>query len=130
MLARGETAAGTGSGVRSRQPIEIWSPIVLPEGDDADRAWGADPSELLESLIGRPSWHERASCRGEGPVAWFPGPGADLSAAIRICGRCPVREECLKDAMSRGERADSGGIWGGTTAQERRRLRKANAAAA
>jgi hypothetical protein len=43
-----------------------------------------------------------------------------------ICGRCPVREQCLDFALGTRE---SEGIWGGTTGNERRslmnRMRKA-----
>lgn len=34
----------------------------------------------------------------------------------RICGRCPVRHDCLEDALSRNERD---GVWGGLTTEER-----------
>lgn len=45
---------------------------------------------------------------------WFPTEGrvadAKAAAAIEICHGCPVRLECLDDAVSRNEQH---GIWGG-----------------
>lgn len=40
-------------------------------------------------------------------------------AALRLCERCPVRPDCLQEAVERGERF---GIWGGLLASERIRL--------
>jgi WhiB family redox-sensing transcriptional regulator len=42
-------------------------------------------------------------------------------AAKRICASCPVRANCLVSALRTGE---SAGIWGGTTPEERRILRR------
>ena len=36
--------------------------------------------------------------------------------AKAVCGVCPVSDECLSDALGRGE---SDGIWGGLTPDER-----------
>jgi WhiB family redox-sensing transcriptional regulator len=44
------------------------------------------------------------------------GPGlAQVSSAKAVCGRCPVRANCLSYALI--TRPD--GIWGGTTREER-----------
>lgn len=40
----------------------------------------------------------------------------DTKAAIKLCGSCPVKSECLQFAMK--EKAI--GVWGGTTTDERR----------
>lgn len=47
-----------------------------------------------------------------------------LSAAKRVCGRCPVREQCLQYALESGERH---GIWGGLSEDERSLLRRTRA---
>ncbi|MGV9452941.1 WhiB family transcriptional regulator [Streptomyces sp. NPDC003635] len=69
-------------------------------------------------------WTERAACRDTDPETFFPLPGAsgglDREAiAKRLCGRCPVARECLREALVRDEGA---GIWGGFNARERREL--------
>lgn len=78
-----------------------------------------------------PPWVAQALCAKVGrPADWHPA-DSDLDAidaAREVCERCPVRLECLEDAMSaRGLRT---GIWGGLTLPERRRLRRARTAAA
>ena len=90
---------------------------------------GCTPDDLgelpsLEELLQRPAWHARAACRGYGTGAFFPsrdGPQHDPEAT---CRRCEVRDDCLAYAM-----ADSSlvGCWGGTTARERRILRRKTA---
>ena len=69
-------------------------------------------------------WTAQAACQDEDPELFFPisevGPGArQIERAKAVCARCPVRSECLGYAL------DSGldhGVFGGTTAAERRNL--------
>jgi WhiB family redox-sensing transcriptional regulator len=63
---------------------------------------------------------ERAQCRGEDRDLFFPSLGTDPVRARVICGLCPVRQECLDDALPQ---ADLGGIWAGTSAKQRQKLR-------
>jgi WhiB family redox-sensing transcriptional regulator len=68
----------------------------------------------------RSGWMLRGACRTEDPELFFPisaaGPGlAQVSSAKAVCGRCPVRANCLSYALI--TRPD--GIWGGTTREER-----------
>jgi len=69
------------------------------------------------------SWLEDAACRGR--TAWFypeprPGPnGTDYSAALTLCARCPVSDECLDDALATG---DIHGVRGGYTPDELARV--------
>jgi WhiB family redox-sensing transcriptional regulator len=73
-------------------------------------------------------WRERALCRGEDPELFFPignpdsGPAAiQTDEAKAVCRRCPVRAQCLAWAVA----ADTvEGIWGGTTEEERRAMRR------
>ena len=51
---------------------------------------------------------------------FFPSVGASSTKAREICSACPVRQECLDFAMADNELT---GVWGGTTTQERKRLR-------
>ena len=66
-------------------------------------------------------WQAEALCAQTDPEAFFPEKGGSTRDAKRVCGVCPVREECLKYAMDNDERF---GIWGGLSERERRRLRK------
>jgi WhiB family redox-sensing transcriptional regulator len=75
---------------------------------------------LLEAVRSRPSWMARAACRGS-TVNFFPdsprrGLPPDVSAPLAICAGCPVTYECREFAEEHGE----AGIWGGTTARQRR----------
>lgn len=75
---------------------------------------------------GDQSWATRAECLGEFEDLMFPTDGdeAGLEAARQVCHRCPVRENCLSEALARGEKH---GVWGGTTEDERRSMRRREA---
>lgn len=62
-------------------------------------------------------WTLHAKCRGMEDQL-FPD-GAEQKRARQICVGCPVRNECLAEALD--NRIDSG-VWGGMTERERRRL--------
>ena len=63
---------------------------------------------------------ERAQCRGEDRDLFFPSVGTPSTKARVICSTCPVRQECLAFALADSELI---GVWGGTTTQERKKLR-------
>jgi WhiB family transcriptional regulator, redox-sensing transcriptional regulator len=72
------------------------------------------------------AWRNRSACLDSDPDVFFPigstGPATEqIETARRICGACPVSEECLEFALATNQEA---GIWGGTTEEERRKLRK------
>lgn len=74
----------------------------------------------------RAYWHEDAACRSTDPDELF----ADSTAQNRakaICTGCPVRTECLVEAL---DNRVEWGVWGGMTERERRALlrRKPNVA--
>jgi WhiB family transcriptional regulator, redox-sensing transcriptional regulator len=63
----------------------------------------------------------RAACADAGlkPEAWFGHPDSpDGREAIAICLTCPVRLDCLTDAVRARE---EWGIWGGIPTEERLR---------
>lgn len=83
-------------------------------------------------------WQHDAGCIGADPSVFFPertigaARGAIRSAdnhritlaikeAKQICSQCPVTEECFAFAMQNSD-AFQFGVWGGTTAPERRHL--------
>ena len=71
-------------------------------------------------------WKWDAACQGMGPDIFYLDQGgpnvnlAKLQAAREICGRCPVKSECLRYAV---DNCIGTGIWAGTTPQQRKRLR-------
>lgn len=90
-----------------------------------------DIADLFDLLAARPPWHADALCReparapaGYPEPSWFPELGQALQAegAKAMCARCLVRPECLAWAMTQD--ADLAGIWGGTTINERKALRR------
>jgi WhiB family redox-sensing transcriptional regulator len=67
---------------------------------------------------GDPEWAARGACRDVDPESLFVV-GAAQHKAKTICLSCPVRFDCLADALdSRTEF----GVWGGMTERERRTL--------
>jgi WhiB family redox-sensing transcriptional regulator len=64
-------------------------------------------------------WQESAVCRSVDPELFFPEHAGPSHEAKRVCAECPVRAECLADALAHRDRY---GIWGGLTDRERRRL--------
>jgi WhiB family redox-sensing transcriptional regulator len=68
------------------------------------------------------SWREQAACKGAETSIFFPKRGEKLDRAMEFCNRCPVRPQCLDEAMSVG--AESAvGVWGGTSERRRDQLR-------
>ena len=89
------------------------------------------PPPGLETLLGllvatRPSWMRDALCQEHPEVSWFVDRGESSAPAKAICGRCLVMVECRSWALEQG--AELAGIWGGTTAQQRRKMRAADPA--
>lgn len=89
------------------------------------------PAGLLKLILGgNPEWSLKAACRPDSlyakhPDTFYAGEGSGdrrnaSKQAKRVCARCPVRRECLTEAL-RSERSGgiAFGIWGGLTAQER-----------
>ena len=71
-------------------------------------------------------WRDGASCRDTDPDLFFPvgttGAAVDqIAAAKAVCDVCPAKEPCLQFAI---ENNQDSGVWGGTSEEERRQLRK------
>lgn len=58
-------------------------------------------------------------CQTVDPETFFPAPTDPPDAAIALCGTCSVQGACLAWALEAG---DCHGVWGGTTARERRAM--------
>ena len=72
-------------------------------------------------------WRERALCRDTEPDLFFPvgstGTALEqIEAAKTVCSGCDVRALCLEFALATNQES---GVWGGTSEEERRKLRKA-----
>jgi WhiB family redox-sensing transcriptional regulator len=71
---------------------------------------------------------EQAACRGHNPDIFFPEDFGTpdhkkkVKLAKSICSYCPVIEKCYNHALKH----EDYGIWGGTTAAERIRIRDAS----
>lgn len=83
---------------------------------------------VLASRPATDEWHVLAACRATDPDLFFGSDGerpaerqAREAAAKRICAGCPVVAECLASAVAGRERY---GIWGNSTEEERRGLRR------
>ncbi len=73
------------------------------------------------------TWRQEANCRYTSPSMFFPagttGAAVDeIENAKSFCRACPVQDACLHFAFETNQDA---GIWGGTTEDERRKLRRA-----
>lgn len=70
-----------------------------------------------------PAWHRDAACREHPEVTWFPELGESTAPAKAVCHTCLVQEECLAWALA--QEPTLAGVWGGTSAIERRRMLRA-----
>jgi WhiB family redox-sensing transcriptional regulator len=83
------------------------------------------PAYAPDTITRPEHWGKHAVCRDDDVpnAVFFPEDfsGAEAVAvateAKRYCRRCSVLEDCLREALTRGEPV---GVWGGTTAPERR----------
>jgi WhiB family redox-sensing transcriptional regulator len=71
-------------------------------------------------------WREKASCRSVDPDLFFPvgttGLALDqIEQAKAVCRACPSVEPCLEFALSTNQES---GVWGATSEEERRKLRR------
>ena len=71
-------------------------------------------------------WRRDAACKDLDPNLFFPigvtGPAVDqIAAAKSICGQCSAQAACLDFAITTNQEF---GVWGGTTEDERRVLRR------
>lgn len=68
------------------------------------------------------TWRTHAACRGTDPDLFYPERGDNVGhrQAVAVCRGCPVRAECLDDALAHNEKV---GVWGGLSERQRRQLR-------
>ena len=83
-------------------------------------------SHLLSLTLASDEWRRTAACRDTDPDLFFPvgttGPAIEqIESAKAVCRACDAQSLCLEYALATNQ--DSG-IWGGTSEDERRQLRK------
>ena len=76
------------------------------------------------------SWRSASICRDTDPDLFFPVGTTghaltQIARAKEVCGECPVSDQCLEFAL---ETNQDSGIWGGTSEEERRVMRRAQLA--
>ena len=69
-------------------------------------------------IFDQSDWRVSASCRDEDPDGLFVR-GAEQRRAKLVCLNCPVRSQCLAEAL---DNRIEFGVWGGMTERERRAL--------
>ena len=70
-------------------------------------------------------WTPKAACRAGSPDELFVR-GAEQNKAKQVCAGCPVRTECLAEAL---DNQVEWGVWGGMTERERRAVLRRNPSA-
>ena len=83
-------------------------------------------AHLLTLTLESDEWRRTAACRDTDPDLFFPvgttGPAIEqIETAKAVCRQCDSQAACLEYAIATNQ--DSG-IWGGTSEEERRKLRK------
>lgn len=90
----------------------------------------SSPALVARTAEGPKGWRELGSCRDRDPNLFYPlGRGLaaleQIEEAKTFCRACPSREPCLAFALSTRQEL---GVWGGMSADERRRLLRARRA--
>jgi WhiB family redox-sensing transcriptional regulator len=64
------------------------------------------------------AWAAHAACKGETSL-FFARDDVSQRGALAICRCCPVRRECVADAVANEPRYEQTGVLGGLTPRER-----------
>src|SRR3954452_12591695 len=80
----------------------------------------------LSLTVDNDAWRAGAACRDTDPDLFFPvgttGPAIEqIEAAKAVCRECEAQTACLEFALATNQDT---GVWGGTSEEERRKLRK------
>jgi hypothetical protein len=81
---------------------------------------------VRDLLLDELSWQLNGLCREVDPELFFTerGDGWSAEEAVRVCGLCPVKQECLDWALSFDDNDDQYGVFGGVGPMKRRRMRR------
>jgi WhiB family redox-sensing transcriptional regulator len=105
---------------RESQPVPVDLPGPSGAGDRAHPGAELHYRRGLTTIVGGSEWTVRAVCAGGDPDTLFVT-GAAQREAAKICQACPVRLECLADAL---DNRIEYGVWGGMTERQRRAVLK------
>lgn len=106
---------------------------LVDEDAEAPRPLVKDPLALAQALEALgfaqaseedeppADWREDGSCAQVDPELFYPEKNVSPKTAKKVCAACPVKDLCLEWALENDERY---GVWGGTTENERKQLRK------
>ena len=75
-------------------------------------------TDVGTSVMWNEDWASQAACRVSQPDQLFVR-GAEQNKAKKMCAGCPVKAECLAEAL---ENQIEWGVWGGMTERERRAI--------
>lgn len=92
----------------------------------ATRLYGGTPHAPDKTCGDGRDWTADALCGSRDPEMWFPNNGRvdQHRLAEAICQECPVRAQCLSEALANPWIT---GIWGGTSETDRKRMRRRSA---
>jgi WhiB family transcriptional regulator, redox-sensing transcriptional regulator len=86
------------------------------------------PDSYAPASDSPPPWEDKAACAGlDGDLFFVPAVfhrravEARVERARAVCSSCPVQSECLEVALASPWIV---GVWGGTTEQERKEIRR------
>ncbi len=85
-----------------------------------ERRAGTTLSDFINMGNGQ-RWMDDGACRQVDPELFHPDKGSNGDRAKTICGTCDVRVQCREWAVAR---PDEWGIWGGTSQEERKTMRR------
>lgn len=83
----------------------------------------AEKTRVTPEEYMRAYWVTRAHCRAGDPDLLFVRGAEQRGVAASVCGRCPVADQCLADAL---DNRIEFGVWGGFTERQRRALLRAH----
>lgn len=101
---------------------------VIAGSDVTPQQASPSPAKISNETGTKPlDWRNEAVCSGEEKTRLFFPVGVTGAAAVQIedakavCVECPVRLQCLEYAITTNQEY---GVWGGTSEEERRVLRR------
>ena len=68
-----------------------------------------------------PRWYLQAACKDVDVNVFYGGTAGSNRQAAKFCAQCPVRNECLEDALEY-QPIDQYGFWGGISAHDRKKI--------
>jgi len=77
-------------------------------------------STIITRVAHSEAWIQQAACIGHGDLFFADHMRTVVRKAKLVCSACLVKQQCLDYALN----GDELGVWGGLTANERRKLKR------